>query len=132
MSKIKFSKEVSYIEPDYPKFHELTKKEKDLISAFMIDDLDTQQDFVSILRFCNKNPGTLLHFFEKIFDKHAPWILCNIDLFWDHCKFHKYIYDDKGDCHNIFKYYDSIYYEPYRKSSSFLELRNDKYAFGEL
>jgi len=118
MATIKFNSIHTYISPqtsfkrlqtDY-----LTINEKNIIKIFGLQDCV----ITDLIIYCMKqsmSPGQRLHFLEGIFESNCPWLLEFMELFWDYCKFHKYIFDENNKCWNIFDYYKYEYYYPYEK-----------------
>lgn len=102
------------------KIGRLTDLESEVLEVFGLHGYNASEIVVYLMRHPNMSPGQRLHFLEGLFETHFPWILEYMELFWDYCKFHKYVYDKKHNCKNIFEYHDCRYYYPYQKKRCFI------------
>lgn len=92
-----------------------TLHENNILNTFGLNSHHKTENIVYLMRQTNMSPGQRLHFFEGIFESHFPWLLEYMELFWDCCGFHKYVYTKNHQCKNIFEYHNCKYYYPYQK-----------------
>lgn len=90
-----------------------TDEERDIMNYFLIDNY-CQESLVQILRQ-KMTLSNRLYVIESFMEDHCSWVLEFLEFFWDYCKINKYVYDENGECVNIFKYSDSPYYKPFGK-----------------
>lgn len=124
MVTLRFKSLPTYIPPQTSfkslKLGFLSPHENDVLEVFGLSEYKAAEIVVHLMRQPDMRPGQRLHFLEGLFESHFPWLLEFMEIFWDYCKFHKFVYNNKHECKNIFDYHDCKYYYPYQRKACFI------------